>query len=140
VVNSCTSHGLFLSITGEQTRVIGNTCRSNGGDGIKYGTGANAGENYVVNNVCTGNTGYGLTLTATNIVSASANTLSGNTAGRMNNGLTSVPNSSLLADTNYMVFNEPANPTVAKTVLGWRRKDATTPFAAGWIQVNVSET
>lgn len=140
VVNSCTSHGLFLSITGEQTRVIGNTCRSNGGDGIKYGTGANAGENYVVNNVCTGNTGYGLNLTATNIVSASANTLSGNTAGRMNNGLTSVPNSSLLADTNYMVFNEPANPTVAKTVLGWRRKDSTTPFAAGWIQVNVSET
>lgn len=140
VVSSSTSHGLDLDITGDQLRVIGNTCRSNGGHGISYGTGANAGENYVVNNVCTGNTGYGLNLTATNIVSASANTLSGNTAGRMNNGLTSVPNSSLLADTNYMVFNEPADATVAKTVLGWRRKDATTAFSAGWIQVNVSET
>ena len=139
VINA-SNDGIQFYLGSTKIRCNGNTVQNCDGDGITLGTGGVTSESYFQQNVCVSNTGYGINLLNGPVNCVVDNILYGNTAGRTNNAYTSTPSGTTTADTNFMVYNEPADPTLAKTVLGWRRKDATTTGTAGWRVVNVSET
>lgn len=139
-ITNATSFGIYSYIPGVGYDISRNRLRNIGGNGISFGTGSNVSAGTLNENNISDCGGYGISLTPINIASLKDNLISNVTSGLVENAITSVPTSSLTAPTGYTVYNYPADWTVPRTILGWRRKDSTTGGASGWIQISISET